>query len=195
MIKLLHSIPKTIYLACSGGVDSIGAYHFLSRNNRRIVKPVFFNHGTETSKKALDFLLASGYNPLVASIERSRNKHESWEEYWRNERYNFFNSLDSDVITCHHLDDAIETWIFSSIHGHGRIIPIRNKNVIRPFLITKKEKLKEVCVKERKEWIEDETNLDLSYPRNRIRHVLMPEILKINLGLEKVIRKKYLLND
>lgn len=192
MIKLLVKIPKQIYLACSGGVDSIGALTFLTRHDRRVVTPVFFDHGTETSKKAIDFLLENGYNPVVGKIDRSKDKKESWEEYWRNERHRFFRSLKTDIVMAHHLDDAIESWIFSSIHGEGKLIPIRNGNIIRPFLITEKEKLKDVCLRENKKWIEDETNQDLSYVRNRIRHCMMPEILKINPGIGKVIKKKYL---
>jgi tRNA(Ile)-lysidine synthase len=191
-IKLLLTIPKKIYLACSGGSDSIGAYAFLSRHGRRDITPVFFDHGTETSKKALEFLLDNGYNPTVGRIERPKDKRESWEEYWRNERYSFFRSLKDDVIVAHHLEDAIESWVFSSLHGEGKLIPIRNGNVIRPFLITEKEKLKQVCVTDDRKWIEDETNMDLSHARNRIRHCLMPEILKINPGISKVIKKKYL---
>ncbi len=191
MIKLLIKVPKQLYLACSGGVDSIGALTFLTHNNRRNIKPVFFNHGTETSKKALDFLLSQGYDPLVGNIQKAKDKTESWEEYWRNQRYKFFNSLDNNIITCHHLNDAVESWVFSSLHGEGKLIPPVNKNVIRPFLITTKEQLKDICLKADKKWIEDETNLNLSFARNRIRHVLMPEILKINLGIEKVIKKKY----
>jgi tRNA(Ile)-lysidine synthase len=196
MIKLLLPVPKQIYLACSGGVDSIGALTFLTNRARRSVKPVFFDHGTETSKKALAFLLNQEYDVLVGSIQRAKHRKESWEEYWRDQRYRYFMSLDQDIITCHHLNDAIETWILSSINGDGKIIPYRRRLnfgfAIRPFLLTTKDKLKEICLQEKKEWIEDETNNDLSHPRNRVRHVILPEILKINKGIDKVIRKKYL---
>lgn len=196
MIKLLTPIPKEIYLALSGGLDSIGAITFLTNRGRRNITPVFFDHGTETSKKALDFLYSQDYFPIVGRITRSKDKKESWEEYWRNERYKFFMSLDKDIITCHHLDDAIESWMFSCINGEGKLIPYQKKLrfgwVLRPFLLTPKEKLKEICLQEKKEWIEDETNKDLSYARNRIRHMIIPEVLKINKGIDKVIRKKYL---
>jgi tRNA(Ile)-lysidine synthetase-like protein len=196
MIKLLIPIPQQIYLACSGGVDSIGAITFLTNRGRRNITPVFFDHDTETSKKALAFLLDQGYDPIVGHISRSKDKKESWEEYWRNERYKFFSSLEKDIITCHHLDDAIESWIFSCINGEGKVIPYKKPlyvgYVLRPFLITPKEELKKICLQEKKEWIEDETNNDLSYARNRIRHVILPEVLKINKGIAKVIRKKYI---
>ncbi len=191
MIKLLTKVPKQVYLACSGGVDSIAGLTFLSKRNRNIT-PVFFDHNTETSKKALEFLLEQGYSPLIGTIQKEKDKRESWEEYWRNQRYNFFNSLDSNIIVCHHLNDAIESWIFSAINGNPKIIPVQTKNVIRPFLLFSKEELKDICIKSNKKWIEDETNVDLSHPRNRIRHAIMPHVLEINKGIEKVIRKKYL---
>ena len=45
---------------------------------------------------------------------------------------------------------------------------------------------------ERKEvpWIEDTTNKDNNFARNRIRNVILPEIKKINPGIQKVVAKK-----
>lgn len=197
MIKLLLPVQKNIHLALSGGVDSIGAMTFLTNRGRRNVTPLFFDHGTETSKKALEFLLDQGYDVKVGHIQRPKDRKESWEEYWRIQRYSFFSSFKSEIITAHHLDDAIESWIFSCINGEGKLIPYETDYgigaiIIRPFLLTSKNQLKELCIKEGKKWIEDETNNDLSHARNRIRHVILPEILKINKGLEKVIRKKYI---
>ena len=41
-------------------------------------------------------------------------KGESQEEYWRNERYAFFEKFKSSpIVTCHHLGDAVETWVMS----------------------------------------------------------------------------------
>jgi tRNA(Ile)-lysidine synthase TilS/MesJ len=190
--KLTTFIPNPCYLALSGGSDSIGGQTFLTNFKKKDIQPVFFDHDTETSKKALDFLLSNGYTPLVGKISQIKGKGESWEEYWRNERYKFFSSLNKPVITCHHLDDAIETWVFAWINGGERMIFPVNGNILRPFLFFPKQLLIDICERTGKKWIEDETNLDLSHPRNRIRHVILPEIKKINPGIEKLVRKKYI---
>jgi tRNA(Ile)-lysidine synthase TilS/MesJ len=67
------------------------------------------------------------------------------EEHWRDERYKFFRSFDEPVITGHNLDDVIEWFLFSSLHGQGKVIPYRNKNVFRPFISTSKRKLEDWC--------------------------------------------------
>jgi tRNA(Ile)-lysidine synthase TilS/MesJ len=39
--------------------------------------------------------------------------------------------------------------------------------------------------------VEDESNNDLKYMRNLIRHKIVPEALKVNPGLDKVVKKMY----
>ena len=128
----------------------------------------------------------------IGRITKEKGKSESWEEYWRNERYRFLQVFEEPVVTAHHLDDAVETWIFHSLHGKPRLLPYSNKNVIRPFLITPKSELRGWCVKKGVSWVEDETNRDTKYVRNRIRHNIVPEALRVNPGLHTVVKKMYL---
>lgn len=193
MINLLLKIPNKIYLGLSGGVDSVACYHFLSNSKRNII-PVFFDHGTETSRIALSFLKERYPNLLIGNIQNQKDKRESWEEYWRNERYGYLNALDAPVVICHHLDDVLETWLFSSFHGQPKLIPVQTRNVIRPFLITDKQKLIDFCGKRNIDWMYDESNDDQSYMRNHIRHNIVPEVLKVNPGIKKTLKKKYLCN-
>lgn len=173
----------------------------LLKNNHE-VHLLFFNHGTKTSKDALEFL--SDYTKLkntehdtkislqVGSITRDKADDQSWEEYWRIQRYEWFHSFDHPVITCHHLDDCVETWIWSSLHGEGKIIPYANRNVIRPFRLNRKSVFTNWARNKSVPWIEDESNNDTKYMRNFIRHEIMPKTLVVNPGLHKVIRKKVL---
>jgi tRNA(Ile)-lysidine synthase len=116
----------------------------------------------------------------------------SMEEFWRDERYSFFNKIKSNfIITCHHLDDAVETWIMSSMHGNCKLIPYkRGNNIYRPFLMTSKKTIEQYGDKRNLKWIEDPSNMRTEYIRNHIRHNLMPGILKINPGIRTMIRKK-----
>ena len=192
MIRLLHKLPRKRIIALSGGSDSIAAYDFCRRYHE--VECVFVDHNTETSTKAKQFVTdlceRDNTNLKVFRITRSKDKSESWEEYWRKERLSFFHSLDEEIITGHNLDDCVETWIMSSLHGNPKIIPYRNKNIIRPFLLTKKEELRKWCVKNSLDWIEDESNQDDKYTRNHIRNNMMSDVLKVNPGIHKTISKK-----
>ena len=195
MIRFLGKIPHKCIVAFSGGVDSVAVVDFLL-NGKKQVDIAFFHHGTETSKLALDFVTSFvNKHKLILKVGRlSREKlaEESLEEFWRNERHKFFATFDSPVITAHHLDDAIETWIFTSLHGDAKLIPYSSGNVIHPFLITSKSELISWCKRKNLTWLEDESNFDIRFMRNLIRHKIVPMALKVNPGLHKVIKKKYI---
>jgi tRNA(Ile)-lysidine synthase len=193
MIKLLGKVPDTIYVACSGGPDSMAALNFLN-NGRRNVKVAYFDHGTEHGDAArrfvIDYCKNENLKYTLGTVARNRAPSESREEYWRNERYAFFKSLEAPVITAHHLDDVAEWWVFSSLHGESKLIPYRNEDVIRPFLLTSKQELMEWCSHHSVPYVKDPTNKNLAYMRNLIRHRILPQCLKVNPGLNKVLVKK-----
>jgi tRNA(Ile)-lysidine synthase len=193
MIKLQGKLPREVYVACSGGVDSMAVVNFL-RNNHS-VNIVFFDHGTETSHYAQAFVAnycSENELPfLYGSINKfSKSKDQSWEEHWRNERYKYFHTINADIITAHHLDDCVETWVWSSMHGTGKIIPYRNKNVIRPFRLTRKRDFELWKNLKNVPHVEDDSNADTCYTRNYIRHEMMPHVLRVNPGIHKTIAKK-----
>lgn len=192
MIKIYGEIPHKIHLACSGGVDSMAILDFLRRGKKEVIV-CYFNHGTSHSKYVWDHLKnfcdKEGIKTLYGEVKRDKLKGESLEEYWRNIRYEFFNSIEGDVITCHHLDDVIETYLFSTIHGKSKLINYRNQNVIRPFLGTKKHDFVKWCQDKNVPFWDDKSNLNVDFARNRIRHNIIPEVLKINPGIHKVVKK------
>jgi tRNA(Ile)-lysidine synthase len=198
VIQIQGSLNREVYVACSGGVDSMAVVDFLMKNHK--VNLLFFDHGTETSRDARQFL-EDRYHPSInharmnleiGNITRLKNKSESWEEYWRIQRYEWFHSFDVSVITAHHLDDCVETWIWSSMHGEGKIIPYSSKNVIRPFRLNRKTEFTNWCRNKNVPWVEDSSNSDAKYMRNFIRQEILPKAMIVNPGLHKVIRKKIL---
>lgn len=193
MITIQGKLDREVWVACSGGVDSMAIVDFLSKSHD--VNLMFFDHGTEASLEARHFLIDHYYGPTgpllsIGELTRDKRSDESREEYWRNQRYEWFHSFNVPIITCHHLDDCVETWIWSSLHGEGKIIPYANQNVIRPFRLNKKEEFTNWCRNKGVNWIEDASNEDTAYMRNFIRHELMPKATVVNPGLHKVIRKK-----
>lgn len=195
MIQLLGNIPRVSYVACSGGVDSMAALSFVLNNPSNDVEVLFFNHNTPTSNEAEAFLRRFCENRTLTLhtgfLGAVKPPGVSQEEFWRDQRYKFFDEFsDKPIITGHHLDDVVEFYVFSSINGQVKITPYERENVIRPFLLTKKEELVDWCKRKKVPWIEDETNKDNNHPRNRIRNVILPEIKKINPGIQKVVAKK-----
>lgn len=192
MIKLLGSVPKDICLACSGGVDSMVALDFLRRKHNVVV--AFYNHGTETSKEAFNFLkkYCSTYALAFVSgvLTDLKPQDESFEEFWRNARYSFLDKLPYPVVTAHHLDDCVETWVWSSMHGQPKLPLYRRGNVFRPFMLNQKARLIEWAEDHNVPYVQDQSNDDVRFTRNYIRKEMMPHVLKVNPGIYKVIRKK-----
>ena len=196
MFKLITPIPKKINLAFSGGVDSLAVAHFLKKG-RRDVTLLHFNHGCQYSdqieKECLERAESLSMPIVVGSVgDGTPNKGQSLEDFWRRARYRFLRGQDDKFITCHHLDDAIETWIWSSLHGCGKIIPVSDDKLIRPFLLTDKTAFEEYAANNNLTAVHDPYNFEYDLTRNYIRRNMMEHAYKINPGLRKVIRKKYL---
>ena len=87
-MKLLGNIPKKVYLACSGGKDSMMMLHFLLQG-RRDVHVLYYNHGTKHGKEAEHFIHEfCKKNNLHLDIGTYFGKDQT-EAAWRNARYNF----------------------------------------------------------------------------------------------------------
>lgn len=194
MIKIQGQLPQRVYVACSGGVDSMAVLDFLSRKHR--VEVLHFNHGTAHGWHAEDFVTTYCLERQIPCRVGNVGGQTippglSKEHWWREQRYNFFEKFtDAPVITCHHLDDCVETWIWSSMHGTAKIIPYRRNYVIRPFRLTRKRDFELWCNLHTVPWIEDDSNEDIHYTRNYIRHEMMPHVLRVNPGIHKTIARK-----
>ncbi len=194
MIRIINKVPSSVVVACSGGVDSMVVTHFLLQG-RRNVRLAYFNHDTSHSRHAQDFVEKyandNNLDLFVGRVKGTKGKR-SMEEFWRDERYAFFSRISTSfLVTCHHLDDVVETWIMSSLHGKSKLIPYqRGENIFRPFLMTSKKTINDYAERKELTWVEDPSNSRTEYIRNHIRHSLMPGVLKVNPGIRTMIRKK-----
>jgi len=190
MIKLLFPLPKQVTVAFSGGVDSVAVVDFLSKKHD--VTCAFFHHGTENSNQALKFVskfcTQKNLPMFLGLLNRDKPSDMSYEEFWREERYQYLATL-GPVITAHHLDDCVETYLWSAMHGKPKIPKLVRGNVIRPFLTTPKRELIDWCQRKDLEWCEDLSNEDERYTRNYIRKNLVPHALHVNPGLHKTVKK------
>lgn len=184
---------RPIYVALSGGADSVAILHYVKNTLCLDVTAVHVNHGSESAYQHELFVAqqCSNFNvPLITMhITATKPAKLSQEEFWRNERLNFFHGLDGTVVTGHHLNDAVETYLFNAFNGKPYTMPVRNKNICRPLLLTSKQDVLAYCTAHNLEYVMDESNNDVKYARNRIRHNVLPEVLKINPGILTVVRK------
>jgi tRNA(Ile)-lysidine synthase len=201
MIKVQGKLPRSVYVACSGGADSMAVVDFLSRKHD--VEVIFFHHGSDHDTAAQQLVYDYCQSKNIECILGGMNRDDkikpgmSKEDFWRWRRYRFFEQFsrpETPVITCHHLDDCAETWIWRSLNGNPDIIPYCRGNVIRPFRLNRKKDLELWAQLNGVPYLDDPTNTDTAFTRNYIRHELMPHALKVNPGLYKVIKKKVMDN-
>jgi len=195
MIKLACKIPRRVVLACSGGRDSMSALEFLVRG-RREVTVAYFNHDTEHGQAAEEFLHAFCDRQKLTFVS-GRYKHHSniskpTEAVWREQRYEFLIGQNLPIVTAHHLDDAVEWWIFSSMRGNPRLMPVVREDleVLHPFLWSRQKEIHEKF----REYphIEDPTNIQPIHVRNYIRHEIIPRALRVNPGLHSTVKNMYM---
>lgn len=197
-LKTLIKVPTNVRIAFSGGVDSLVAAHYYKKLNLN-VELWHFNHECEYSDliedqcreraKSLGLPIVVGNYSVYTDDE---NDKRSTEDRWRRARYRFLRSNNMPFITAHHLDDAVETWLFTSIHGNPKLIPVSDDLVLRPFLPIRKRTLEEYANKYNLVPVRDEYNFDQSKMRNYMRFNLIQHVLVVNPGLHKTIKKKYL---
>ena len=82
------------------------------------------------------------------------------------------------IAIAHTADDQAETVLMRLLEGTGvrglAGIPVTRGRIIRPLLAERRDTLRTLLVRAGIEWIEDPSNGDLRFLRNRIRHELLP---------------------
>ena len=194
--KLLSATrSRRIVLAYSGGLDSGVLLDLLHRFIRERsssfeLLAVHINHGISansdrwqticTDKAArlgVAFAAESVKIPRTASVEAVAREH----------RYHTLKGyLDAKSLLCtaHHRDDQAETLLLNLLRGAGSAGLSAMASVsrfppgwlARPLLGWSRDMIRTYAEFRNIDWVEDESNLDLDYSRNYIRHRIMPTL-------------------
>lgn len=173
---------KRYLLAVSGGVDSVVMLDEMSRiHDRNELVVVHFDHGIqEESWHAAGFTerLAQKYG--IEFIVGSGQLGDVSENTARQARWKFLRSVQKQqggvICTAHHLDDVLETMLLNLQRGTGwrGLASLRETDTVkRPLLELTKSQIRNIALKRRLEWIEDESNRSNKYARNRLRYGLL----------------------
>ena len=178
-------------LAISGGIDSmVLANLFLINNlNFSIAHCNFQLRGKESDDDEMfinkwcsekDIKL---YNKKFSTEDYCKNNKLTIQMGARELRYEWFRELiDKEkhdfIVTAHHIDDQLETFIINSIRGTGIDglvgIPDKINKIIRPLLMTSKDQIIEYSKVNKINYREDSSNDKEDYLRNKIRHSVIP---------------------
>ena len=105
------------------------------------------------------------------------------------------------IATAHHADDQAELFFLRLLRGAGpdglkgmnAVAPSpvnAGLQLVRPLLGASKRELEEFARTQRIRHRQDQTNLDLSHPRNRVRHELLPYLrAHFQPALDKALRR------
>jgi len=184
-----------VLLAVSGGSDSVALAHLLielaQRGELRLAGIIHVNHqlrpaaaddeafcGALAARLGLPFL---AHRADVAT--RARTERRSVEDAARAVRYEFFERarvrFEADAIALGHTrDDQAETFLLRLLRGAGPRglsgMHPRRGHVIRPVLDCRRHELQSFLEDRRVPFVHDESNADVSIPRNRVRAELLP---------------------
>ena len=200
---MLPEEGEVVLCAVSGGRDSMCLLHYLhsiAPDCGFTVAAGHFNHQmrheadadeqfvrTFCAERSIPF-----YTAAAPVYERAQQWNLSVEETGRRLRYEFLERTGSQIgasriATAHHGLDNAETVLLNLLRGTGTeglggIPPVRGK-FIRPLLQTSREEIEAYCAENSIPFVEDSTNRDIHYARNRLRLELWPQLETINSNL------------
>ena len=196
-----------VVLAVSGGVDSIALFHLMRTFNHANLSIAHVNHSLRPeaySEEAFIRTLAEKHQVPAYYYYWDKEVHPQTgiEEAARKIRYSFFKQVmdetNADVLmTAHHQDDQVETILMKltrgstleQLTGIEAEQPFHQGVLIRPLLPFPKKALYDYAHRHHFQYVEDETNKDLLYTRNRFRNQIIPLLLNENNQLNEHVEQ------
>ncbi len=197
---------ESVVVALSGGADSAALLHSLKSLERELgisVSACHINHHLRGEESDSDMYycvelcekLSVPITVCDVDIPASQQKHESTEECARRLRYSCFADVSKGkkLATAHNSNDNTETLLLNLMRGTGLkglcgIPPVRG-NIIRPLIYCTRNEIERYCEENSLHFVTDKTNLSTDYTRNKVRHLLLPEMLKINGSLYTTVSR------
>lgn len=188
---------KLLLVACSGGGDSVVLLDVLGKLAPRFGVQLAVAHldhasrGEESDRDARFVRQLATRLDLPFAIGRAAAPPASGslEAHFRAQRLEFLasaaNDLGADAVALGHtLDDQAETVLMNLARGTGRLgmggirtrVRIGKLLLVRPLLGTQRAKLRSYAKQEGLTWLEDASNADARFMRNRFRGRVLPEL-------------------
>ncbi len=197
-----------IIVGFSGGADSTCLIYILNELKEEFnynIRAAHVNHclrGEESDRDenfVRDFCQKHSIELEVLKLDVAKGAESasmSIEEYAREVRYQFFDSLcgeKSKIATAHNLNDCEETLILNLTRGSGlkglcSIPPVRDR-IIRPIIECTRDEIEAYCNERFLDFVTDSTNLTNEYTRNRIRHGIIPALKEINPAFDNAVHR------
>jgi len=186
-------------LSFSGGMDStMMASLLLEIRKQHNFKLGFAHINHHMHKKSNDVATFTSNYCLEKNVNYYQhdlyfNSKYNFEAYARKKRYSILYQIAENksynfILTAHHQDDQLETLYMKNIDGGDWTSQIgiyeKMGKIRRPFLSIPKSKIKVYIKKQNIPWVEDPTNYDLTFRRNKIRNDELPKAIKADSNLK-----------
>ncbi len=183
---------SSLLLGLSGGVDSVVLLHLLSKLSPKFswrLSALHVHHGISPladSWAAFCTELCAHYSiPLqVEHVDLKPLRSLGTEAAARQLRHAALARQSVGFIAlAHHRDDQVETLLLQLLRGAGvrgasampLLLPRLHAPVLlRPLLNVERSELEAYAREHELQWVEDDSNKDVRYPRNFLRHQLLP---------------------
>jgi len=183
---------SSILIGLSGGVDSVVLLHLLHKLAARFswqLSALHVHHGISPNADAWSDFCADLCARLHVSLHIERVdiaplREHGVEAAARKLRHAAFAEQSCDFVAlAHHADDQAETLLLQLLRGAGvrgaSAMPqfaLRTGSVplVRPLLHCSRQEILDYATAHQLHWIEDESNADDHYPRNFLRHRVLP---------------------
>lgn len=201
----VHQLPKAekYWVAYSGGSDSTALLHYLSKDSatKNKIYAIHINHGLQQPADQWEAHCQQFCQSLDIPCKTIRVKpHNSSELSARNARIKAYQKIckpNHILLTAHHQDDQIETFLFRLIRGSGlnglTTMALesshQNLKIFRPLLNTSKQSIIKYLEKKNLQWVSDPSNDQTHYARNAIRHNIIPHLLEYSSNSKKLIER------
>jgi tRNA(Ile)-lysidine synthase len=190
--SVLSSIPQStvkLCLAFSGGLDSCVLLSALLNTQKKLnfeLSVMHVHHGLSPNADAwADFCTETCQAAKVPiQVERVKVDQEiglGVEAAARQARYQALLESEADfIVLAHHQDDQSETFLLQLLRGAGvkglsaMAAFDKKRRLLRPLLDVSRAEIEAYASDAKLKWVEDESNQDVHYDRNFIRHEVTP---------------------
>ena len=190
---------SSILVGLSGGVDSVvllDLLHELAPHFSWQLAALHVHHGISPNADdwanfCTGLCARLGISLRIERVDIAPLRAHGLEAAARALRHEAFARQSCDFVAlAHHADDQVETLFLQLLRGAGvrgaSAMPVLSKvegpadtgthRVVRPLLHSTRDEIVEYAKAHDLQWMEDESNADDTYPRNFLRHQLLPKL-------------------
>jgi tRNA(Ile)-lysidine synthase len=187
-----------VLIGVSGGPDSVALVHILLALAPAYALRIALGHlnhclrQNESERDEAFVTALANRIELPIHVEREnvrcyQKQHRlSLEEAAREVRYRFYYALAArygydKIALGHHSDDNAELILMCLLRGSGPaglcgIPPVRDDKIVRPLIKLRRSQIMDYVAAKKLDFIEDSSNLDSQFLRNKIRQQLIPQL-------------------